>query len=372
MDKPTTFWKRWMRQPQTTWVRRAFFQIHLWTGIALGLYIMAISISGSAIVFRNELFATLFPGPKIVQVSGQRLTHDELKKSAQAAWPGYLVTFIWKARHPDEAVEVWLENKGSKNQRLFDPYTGKDIGRSKPYSISVIAFMSDLHTNLLLGRSGRVVNGFISIVTTLLCISGLVIWWPGIARWRRSLMIDWRANWKRLNWDLHSSVGIWMFAFVFIWGFTGIYVCFPAEFNDFVQKFSPSPPQAQLVAPASPILRVADPVPAPAPPAPSARASAPVNDDQSTLAPQEPPRPPRPRRPRIQQKLSAGETVLRWFYYLHFGNFGGMWVKALWVVLGLSPVLLFVTGFIMWWNRILSREARASRRRSDQRTTAVA
>jgi uncharacterized iron-regulated membrane protein len=375
MEKPTTFWQRlwhaWMRQPQNVWLRRAFFQIHLWSGLALGLYITAISISGSAIVFRNELYGKLFPGPTTVAVSGPRLTHDELKRAAHAAWPDYVVTFIWKARHENEAVEVWMERDGWKNQRLFDPYTGKDIGRSKPYSISVLAWLSDLHTNLLLGRTGRFYNGLISIAVTLLCISGLVIWWPGILRWRRSLLIDWRANWKRLNWDLHSAVGIWMFAFVFIWGFTGVYVCFPGQFNDFVQTFSPSPPQpqAELVAPAPSIIRVADTA---APQVKTATPASVVPDDQSTLAPPEPLRPQRPRRPRIQPKLSAGETVLRWFYYLHFGNFAGWPVKALWVVLGLSPILLFVTGTIMWWNRVLSREARATRRRSTERTTAVA
>ena len=58
---------------------------------------------------------------------------------------------------------------------------------------------------------------------------------------------------------------------------------------------------------------------------------------------------------------SNGDVFLRWFYYLHFGNFGDWQVKALWVVLGLAPPFLFVTGALMWWNRVLSREARASR-----------
>ncbi len=265
-----------------------------------------------------------------------------------------------------------MERGSSKNQRLFDPYNGKDVGRSKPYSISVLAWLSDLHTNLLSGRSGRFYNGLSSIAVTLLCISGLVVWWPGIARWRRSLLIDWRANWKRLNWDLHSAVGIWMFAFVFVWGVTGIYVCMPEPFNDFVQKVSPSPPQprAQIVEPQARVLSVAEPVIAPAKPARPVETIGP--GDESTLLPPEPARPPRPRRPRIQPKLSVGETVLRWFYYLHFGNFAGWPVKALWVLLGLSPVLLFITGAIMWWNRVLSREARATRRRASVSKAAVA
>jgi uncharacterized iron-regulated membrane protein len=77
----------------------------------------------------------------------------------------------------------------------------------------------------------------------------------------------------------------------------------------------------------------------------------------------------RRRRPPI--KRSPGDIFLRWFYYLHFGNFAGSWVKALWVVLGLAPPFLFATGALMWWNRVLSREARALRGR-DAATTRVA
>ena len=45
-------------------LRKAIFQIHLWTGIALGIYVVLISVSGSAIECRNELPKSLFPPPK--------------------------------------------------------------------------------------------------------------------------------------------------------------------------------------------------------------------------------------------------------------------------------------------------------------------
>ena len=61
-------------------------------------------------------------------------------------------------------------------------------------------------------------------------------------------------------------------------------------------------------------------------------------------------------------KRSPGDIFIRWIYYVHFGNFAGWQVKALWVILGLTPPFLFVTGALMWWNRVLSREARTIRR----------
>ena len=34
---------------------------------------------------------------------------------------------------------------------------------------------------------------------------------------------------------------------------------------------------------------------------------------------------------------------------IHYGEFGGMTIKVAWALLGLSPLLLFVTGLIAWW-----------------------
>ncbi|MEO8306678.1 MAG: PepSY-associated TM helix domain-containing protein [Pseudomonadota bacterium] len=36
-------------------LRRALFQVHLWTGLVTGVYILVICLSGSAIVFRREM-----------------------------------------------------------------------------------------------------------------------------------------------------------------------------------------------------------------------------------------------------------------------------------------------------------------------------
>lgn len=47
--------QRWLYHPETTATHRFLFQIHLLTGMAASLYVFAMSLSGSAIVFRNEL-----------------------------------------------------------------------------------------------------------------------------------------------------------------------------------------------------------------------------------------------------------------------------------------------------------------------------
>lgn len=342
-----SFWKQWLRRPQSLWLRKALFQIHLWTGIGLGIYVVLISVSGSAIVFRNEIYKSASTGPKIVSISGPRLSRDQLKTAVHEAWPKYSVSYIFESKRQNEAVEVWIEKNGKARSktvgRLFDPYTGQDLGPSRPVLIGLVAWFSDLHTNLLAGETGRTVNGYLSIFLVIMSVTGLVLWWPGAGRVKRSLKIDFKANWKRLNWDLHSVVGLWMFAFLFVWGVTGVYVVFPTPFQVVVNRFAP----LELYKPLSSVET---------PPAPAIMQGASI----VRVADNTPP-PVRRRRPPI--KRTPGDIFLRWFYYLHFGNFAGWQVKALWVVTGLAPVFLLVTGAIMWWNRVLSREARALRKR---------
>jgi uncharacterized iron-regulated membrane protein len=42
-----------------------------------------------------------------------------------------------------------------------------------------------------------------------------------------------------------------------------------------------------------------------------------------------------------------------WVGPLHVGSFGGNAIRVAWLVLGLAPPLLFVTGFLMWWTRVV-------------------
>jgi uncharacterized iron-regulated membrane protein len=44
-----------------------------------------------------------------------------------------------------------------------------------------------------------------------------------------------------------------------------------------------------------------------------------------------------------------GDTLIPFLLDMHFGRFGGWWGRITWIVLGLTPALLFVTGFIVWW-----------------------
>src|ERR1700676_2258324 len=111
-----TYWQRWIWQPQTAWLRKATFQVHLWSGIGVGLYMLLVSVTGSVLVFSNELFMAATRDPIIVTGLGPRLTDEKLNEAAARAFPGYAVTRISRARNPDQAVDISLRGStGLKN-----------------------------------------------------------------------------------------------------------------------------------------------------------------------------------------------------------------------------------------------------------------
>lgn len=306
-----TAWQRWLRQPQKVLLRRAIFQVHLWSGIGLGLYILFISVTGSVLVYANELYVAATPAPIISTASGPRLSDSQLGERAMRTYPGYRVENIFRPSNPDQAVEVWLARGGKTKKRLFDPRSGKDVGSSVAIGLWLVGELIDLHDNLLGGKTGRKINGAGAAALLLLAGTGIVVWWPGIRRWRRSLTLHRGVGWKRFIWDLHGMSGFWSFAFLLIFGFSGIYLCFPDRVQAFADWLQP--------------LNAAN----------------------------------------AGHRFVDG--ALYWLAFLHFGRINGIGipcsgpglcdqtVKAVWAFFGLVPALMFVSGTIMWWNRVLRR-----------------
>ena len=290
-------WDKWRTRPQTLLLRKAIFQIHLWTGIGLGLYVLLMSVTGSALVFRREIARALARDTHIAAGPGTRMSEDQLKQVAGRAYPDYEVSHVWLRKNPDQAVEIWLERRGKRMERLFNPYTGADLGDSLRIGFRFVLWLVDLHDNLLGGQTGRLINAAGGIFTLLLGLTGAIIWWPGIDTWIRSLSFRWKTNPKGFNWTLHSALGFWTFLFFFMWAISGIYLSIPSKFNAAVDFFEP------------------------------------LNASSRTLR--------------------FGDQVLYWLAQAHFGRFAGVWVKLIWTVIGLTPAALFLTGAIMWWKRVL-------------------
>ncbi len=293
-----SFWK----QPQKTWVRKAMFQIHLWTGIAIGLYIVLISVTGSAVVFRRDLNQMMLGNVPAAQAVGKKMSEDELRAAVLRQYPGWEITQVGIPRRRVSPAEVTLIKDGQTREQRFNPYTGADMGVSNPRSVEIMEWFVDLHDNLLAGETGRQINAAGGGLLVLLCFTGIVVWWRGASAWLKGLYFSPRAGWKRMNFDIHSALGFWSLLVLLLWGITGVYFAFSEPFVAIVDYFEPL-----------------------------------------DLATGE----------------RKGDAFLAWIVRMHFGRYGGMGVRITYVIIGLLPAVLFVTGAIMWWNRVLRRRTKS-------------
>jgi uncharacterized iron-regulated membrane protein len=165
-----------------------------------------------------------------------------------------------------------------------------------------MSWLVELHDNLLSGPTGRRINGIGGAAFLLIVLTGGVLWWPGRKRWQRSLSFNWRQRGYQLLWRLHSTLGFWTFPLLLIWGITAVYFAFPDPFEATIDRFDADP----------------------------------LDFDR------------------------PGERQLLAMIAAHFGRFGPLPVRFLWMTLGLVPIALFVTGLLMWLKKRRGRAAMAN------------
>lgn len=286
-------WQRWLRAPQTLPLRRLLFQVHLWLGIGVGLYVLLISVSGSAIVLRPQI-ARWFTPSEVPAIVGAPLQGAELAARVTAVYVDARVVRISEPQREGRSTYVLLERDGREQSRYFDQYSGQDLGPTFPWQVATVEWLTRLHDDLLLDRPGRRWNGVGGLLFLGMVASGMVLWWQGSSRWQDGLLIR-RSSRRSLFWQMHSALGFWSLLLLFIWGFTAVYFAWPEPFDRFIDFLDED-----------------------------------LQDD------------------------TRPDSWLLWMIQLHFGRFRGLlWANVLWIALGLLPAILYVSGFVLWYRRVL-------------------
>ena len=292
---PPAPWQRWLRAPQTLGWRRALFQLHLWLGVGCGLYVLLVALSGSALLLKSP-FYTWFEPKWLEPTADTPLEGEALTARMAEVYAGYNLGFTMEAYEPNQATYIVLNRDGEYFPHYFNQYTGQDIGPANPWPIKAIEKLADLHDDLLLGPLGRQINGVGGGLFVVMSLSGLLLWWQGRARWYEALL-PWPDRTRSLWWQLHACIGFWGLLLMLAWGLSGLQLGFPREVGA--------------------LLRLVD----------------------------------------AEQGDGAGaERVLRFARALHFTRFGeGPVVRWMWIVVSFVPTVLFVSGLLVWWRRVVRR-----------------
>jgi uncharacterized iron-regulated membrane protein len=369
------WWQRYFRQPRTFLLRKFVFQLHLWVGVVVALYMAIIGITGSVLVFRQELASLDLPESWRERRTDSPAGAGTVLAHLEAVYPNVRIVSLTA---PTSFNPLFVATLGGA-QRISvvcDPVTGEVLG-PLPRPAAWLAFVRRLHETLLIRGSGRVWNGVGAAFLLMLAATGLVNWWPGVATWRRALIVDFRRGWRRINFDLHRAAGFWALLLLSSWAVTGVYFAWPQPISRLVNAWSP----AISARPPAISVRPGAGVPDPDIDALIARASTidPGTRWSGIFFPfgrQAPlqiimTRPQGDGRqyedtlyfdPYTGAHLATWQYGVNqswgdWFLWLqvplHFGTSWGLVVKLLWFVAGLVLPLLATTGLVMYWNRVL-------------------
>jgi uncharacterized iron-regulated membrane protein len=234
---------RWSKWPT---VRGWIVKIHLWIALALCLPLALLGLTGSLLVFEDEL-AGLVAAPIEASRDGPAQPIGKVLAAAQAAAPASLRPISYLAPDaPGAAAEVRFAPPGRARPGpggvavSVDPSTLKILAEEKTGG-GFLRTMFLLHANAMMQPpTGRAVIGWFGVAMLVLLVTGLVIWWPGGGRWWAAFRVRRGARGTRLHRDLHGAVGIWTLPVFLIVGLTGVYLGFPRTIGSAIGSVLPA------------------------------------------------------------------------------------------------------------------------------------
>ena len=339
-------------------------RLHRWIGVAAGLYVILACTTGAALVFRVDLqraqHPQLFTAP---DAAGADIA--AIMESVRDAYPRHRLSGVDAPTSARQTFLAYVTSESGFLTLFADPATGAVRGEMPPGTF--IAWLQDLHFNLLGGRTGRVVNGIGAACLLLMVATGVPVWWP------RRRHVRWRLR------DVHGVGGAVTAGFVLLWSVTGFYFAFPSAFRAAVGLVSPitvaRAPQsrdagAERSGPGdAPSWRaLIDIARARVPGQHVARVVVPADDRGAFLVMFSPQPSPPPGSPRLTsvyldqftgevledgaaRRQTMGDRVMAWVAPLHVGNFAGAGVKVAWSAGGLAITCLAATGLLLWLRR---------------------
>ena len=363
--------------------KRWFAKWHLYLGIIAGAIVSIVGITGSILVFQDEIDAAL--NPKLYKVLEQqhKISVPEIIPIVQQKHPGLKINYI-EAQDDDSPNAAYRAYSFATDEQVFiNPYNGELSGK-RLNSGGFISIVMNIHRTLLIPVIGRYIVALASLCLIILTISGLRMWLP--QKWKylkQSLTINFKAGFKRKNYDWHNVLGIYSAPIIVLIAATGIGITLYVFLLPVFYGLDGKRPMdtEKLFLSKSVYVKNAQPLP------PAQIASLAVQEikgatlhgismpSDSTgcynLYMQVSNKNPRPHKVELlvydqySGKLLldsrkdvpvAAKAFMNWLIPIHYGAFGGMPTRILALLSGLIPAALFITGFIIWWPRYKRRK----------------
>ena len=355
--------------------RKLAFKLHLYLGLAVGIFLAVIALTGSLLVLGPEI--ERFFNPQLLQVipQAERIPLEKVLQIVEKAYPQNQAISILLPRSPKEVCQVSMLSKSDAVVSVYvNPYSGKIQG-TRLWQETFTGFIFTLHAELAAGELGHIAVGICGVAMLALTFSGLVLW-SGWRNFARGFSINWKARWQRTVFDLHNVSGIVSLAFLTLISATGTAIIFYTPVESALYWLTNEKPQPALTShPNSSSSRqnldeILHQVNTVWTEAKTTFISLPLTPEATFKVRKKFPNDPHPNGvstiylDRYSGEILQADSVnsatlanriLNLLYPLHIGSYGGIYLRLVHAIAGLAPIVLFVTGVLMWRQRHLAK-----------------
>ncbi len=366
-------------------LRRIWLTVHRWLGLSLGAALAVIGLTGSVNIFYVEIDEVLNPALVVSDARGEHRSLDDMLAAVREAHAGR--TDAWHLllpRHRKAMLIALYINPAEKTGEFYaplmvsvDPYTAR-VAASRFWGETVVTWILDLHTTLLLQETGWDLVGILGICLLLSLAMGLYLWWPTRRQFVQALTIRRGSKGMGLIFDLHRVTGAYALLVLMAIAFSGVYFVYGHWIEPVVETFSPLEHRPFHTPPGLASDGAAGAVPLSIEAAfPAAARRFPAAELKWVVTPEGPEgvylfrmrQPGEANRSwpstlvwvdqysgeilavRDPADFSAGERLLNLMWPLHNGEALGMVGRILNCAVGFVPSILFITGLVIWQNK---------------------
>src|SRR5690606_32493340 len=179
-------------------MRRLLSWLHLWVGLVAGTLFAVLGLSGSLLVFHEDLLRWQHP-----QLEGHVLEPDGEVLAAILARE--TPRGLRSIQFPDASMPTYIGFYVDGRRGYFAPEDG-DLLLMRSTGDDFLLWLQDLHIHFLAGEAGEQVVGIVGWVALGLLLTGLYLWWP--KRGKLKVSLTWFANPPVRRWlTWHRSTG---------------------------------------------------------------------------------------------------------------------------------------------------------------------
>lgn len=349
--------------------------LHKWSSLVCTAFMLLLCLTGMPLIFYEEINGWLdkqVAAPDL-SVGTQFASMDKVLASAKALYPTHVVQFVFRDMDEDKIWTIRLGGTATSEddikQVVVDSRTAKVLAEPKDDE-GFMYIMFKLHVDLFAGLPGMLFLGLMGLLFVVAIISGAVLYAPFMRQLDFGEIRKARApKLKRL--DTHNFLGIVTLAWALVIGVTGII----NAWSELVIKYWQSDQMATMTAPykglppPSHYASLQASVEAAQAREPTMRLgfiAFPGTDRSSShhyvmFMRGDSPLTSRLFKPVLIDAQTAKLTDSReipWYLTtllisqpLHFGDYGGLPLKIIWLLLDLITIVVLWTGLMLWWKK---------------------